>query len=132
MNADRTVVKLDQLTGAVIGCAFRVHNTLGCGFLEKVYENALAHELRKAGVPAIQQHPVKVRYDGVVVGDYIADLFVDRRLIIELKAQPTLDDVVLAQTLNYLRAAGHSLGLVLNFGQPRLAIKRVVHQHRRD
>ena len=74
------------LTKTIIGCAFTVHNTLGEGFLEKVYENALAHELRKQGLRPVQQAPIQVVYDGVIVGDYYADMWVNERVIVEIKA----------------------------------------------
>jgi GxxExxY protein len=115
--------KLNQLTEKVIGCAFTVSNRLGCGFLEKVYENALAHELRKAGLAVQQQHPILVRYDGIVVGDYVADLIVEGSVIVELKACKDLDDVHSAQCLNYVFATGLPVCLLLNFGKPRLQIK---------
>lgn len=122
---------VNQLTEQVIGCAFTVSNSLGAGFLEKVYENALAIELRQAGFDVVQQHPIQVMYSGQVVGDYIADLFVDSRLIIEVKAVKAvkgIDQVHVAQCINYLRATQHHVGLLLNFGKPRLEVKRLVHQ----
>jgi GxxExxY protein len=133
MNADERggstePMLLNLLTERVIGCAIRVSNQLGCGFLEKVYENALAHELRKAGHVVQQQHPISVLYDNVVVGDYLVDILVDGRLILELKAVKAIDEIHVAQTINYLRASVHSVGLILNFGKPKLQIKRLVHQ----
>jgi GxxExxY protein len=116
----------EAVTERIIGCAFKVSNTLGSGFLEKVYENALAYELRKSGINCEQQKPVKVLYEGVVVGDYAADLLVDDRVIVELKACKALDDVHMAQCLNYLKATGKRLCLLMNFGQPRVEIKRIV------
>ena len=95
--------------------------------MEKVYENALAHELRKAGLKTEQQHPVSVRYDGAVVGEYLADLLVEDCVVVELKAVKALDDVHLAQCLNYLKATALSLCLLLNFGAPKVQIKRVVN-----
>ena len=118
--------ELNQITERVIGCAYTVSNGLGAGFLEKVYENALAHELRKNGLDVIQQHPIQVLYDGVVVGDFVADLLVEHEVLVELKAVKALDDVHLAQCLNYLKATGRSLCLLLNFGTPRVQVKRVV------
>jgi GxxExxY protein len=117
----------DALSERVIGCAFKVQNTLGCGFLEKVYENALLHECRKSGLNARAQHPIQVRYDQVVVGEYVADLLVEGSLLVELKAVKALDDIHLAQCLNYLKATGFKTCLLLNFGSPNLEIKRVVH-----
>ena len=132
MNADELRFKsrlpINDLTEKVIGCAYAVSNTLGAGFLEKVYENALAIELREAGLHVIQQHPVSVLYRGEVVGNYVADLFVDRQLIIEIKAVKGIDQVHIAQCINYLRATSHHVGLLLNFGKPKVEVKRLVHQ----
>ena len=118
--------RLDALTHKIIGCAYTVSNVLGNGFLEKVYENALAYELRKAGLKVAQQHAVQVFYEGVVVGDYVADLIVEEEILIELKAVKALDDVHLAQRLNYLKATGLKLCLLLNFGTPRIEVKRII------
>ncbi|MEJ0015074.1 MAG: GxxExxY protein [Acetobacteraceae bacterium] len=101
-------------------------HALGTGFLEKVYENALVHELRKSGLVVSQQHPVVVRYDGIVVGDYTVDLFVEHSVRVELKATRAIDEIHRAQCLNYLKATGLHLCLLLNFGKPRLEIKRIV------
>jgi GxxExxY protein len=116
----------DSLTERVIACAFKVQNTLGCGFLEKVYENALLHECRKAGLSVSSQHAICVAYDGVIVGEYAADLFVEGRLLVELKAVKGLDDIHIAQCLNYLKATGNKVCLLLNFGKPELEIRRIV------
>jgi len=129
MNADERRFdrsEMSQLTERVIKCAFAVSNTLGCGFLEKVYENALAHELRKAGIRVEQQHDIKVHCDGVVVGEYVADLMVEECLLVELKAVKELDDIHLAQCLNYLRATKLRLCLLMNFAKPKLEVRRVV------
>ena len=123
MNAD----KQNKLTEKIIGCAFKVHNTLGCGFLEKVYENALAHELRKNSLSVEQQKPIQVIYDEIVVGEYIADILVESAVILELKAIKAIDKIHEAQLLNYLKATGLNLGLILNFGQPKLQIRRFVN-----
>jgi len=123
MNADM----LNALSEWIIGCAFTVANRLGSGFLEKVYENALAHELRKAGLTVAQQQGVSVVYDDVIVGEYAADLLVEAAVVVELKAVRALDDVHQAQCMNYLRATGMHLCLLLNFGKPRLEIRRIVH-----
>jgi GxxExxY protein len=93
-------------------------------FLEKVDENALAHELRKAGL-SMQQHAMVVRYDGVVVGEYVADLLVESLVLVELKHARVIDDVHMAQCLNYLKATGLQLCLLLNFGEPRVEIRRI-------
>ncbi len=124
MNAD----ELNSLTEQIIGCAYVVSNGLGCGFLEKVYENALDHELRKAGLEVQRQFPIQVRYDGEVVGEYTADLLVEGDVLVELKAVKDFDDVHMAQCLNYLKATGLKLCLLLNFGKPRVDVKRVVNK----
>jgi GxxExxY protein len=116
----------DPLTQRVIGSAFTVYNTLGYGFLEKVYENALVHELRKAGLHITQQKPFPVFYDGINVGDYVADLLVGDSLIIELKSAKAIDDSHIAQYLNYLKAARLRHGLLLNFGPQRVEIRRLI------
>lgn len=117
---------LSALSGRIIGCAMTVLNTLGSGFLEKVYENALGHELRKAGLTVAQQESVAVIYDGVTVGAYVADLVVEHRAIVELKSVRALDTVHRAQCLNYLKATGLPLGLLINFGKPRLEFRRLI------
>ncbi len=118
---------INELSHKVIGCAYKVSNELGAGFLEKVYENALLHELKKAGLGACQQQPITVYYDSVAVGEYFADILVENRLIIELKTVRAIDSIHIAQCLNYLRATGMELALILNFSQSRLGIKRVIY-----
>ena len=118
--------RLNDISRRIIGCAYAVANELGYGFLERVYENALAYELREAGLKADQQAPVRVCYHGVIVGDYSTDLLVEDEVIIELKATKAIDDAHLAQCLNYLKATGLRLCLLINFGTPKLDIKRIV------
>ena len=129
MDADHKQDKTRQLTQKVIQCAFAVSNTLGCGFLEKVYENALAHELRKAGLQVQQQHGITVYYDGVGVGEYTADLLVEGVLLVELKAVKELDDIHLAQCLNYLKATNLRLCLLINLAKPKLEVQRIVNNY---
>lgn len=117
---------MNEITRAVIGGAFRVGNELGAGYLEKVYERALAHELQKAGLHVRTQAPIDVLYDGVIVGEYLADLLVEGQVLIELKALRAFDEAHLAQCLNYLKATGLSVCLLINFGGPKVEIKRVV------
>jgi GxxExxY protein len=126
MNADER--RLNGITGRVIGCAYVVANTLGHGFLEKVYENTLAHELRKTGLVVEQQKIIKIQYDGVVVGDYVADLLVEDVVLVELKAVKNLDEVHVAQCLNYLKATRLKICLLFNFATPRVQLKRIVNQ----
>jgi GxxExxY protein len=116
----------DPLTARIIGCAYRVANEPGSGFLEKVYENALAHDLRKAGLDAVQQQSIEVHYDGVRVGDYVADLLVEGQILVELKACKDLDDIHLAQCLNYLKATGLRICLLMNFGRSKIQIRRLM------
>jgi len=110
---------------AVIRCVFTVANALGSGFLEKVYENALAHELRKAGLKVEQQVGMTVHYDNVVVGNYVADMVVEGRLLLEIKACKALEDIHMAQCLNYLKATGIHTSLLINFGLPKPQIRRL-------
>ena len=116
--------ELNALTEKIIGCAFHVSNTLGSGFLEKVYENALTIELRKNGLEVKQQAPIKVVYQDTVVGEYFADLLVSDLVIVELKAVKEISDAFAAQCLNYLKATGLSICLLMNFGKPRVEVKR--------
>jgi GxxExxY protein len=115
-----------NLTHKILEGAFAVHNTLGCGFLEKVYSNALLCELRSLGLACEQQVLFKVRYKEIVAGDYCADLIVERRVIVELKACASLDSTHESQILNYLKASGIQVGLLLNFGKPKLQYRRFV------
>lgn len=115
-----------DLTRQIIGAAMSVHNELGSGFLEKVYENALAIELRSLGLVVEQQNSIVVRYKGQIVGEYVADFVVAERVLIELKTADQLADAHSAQTLNYLRATGLKVGLLINFGGRRLDWKRFV------
>jgi len=121
MNTDDT--RYDWITEKVIGCAYKVAGKLGCGFLEKCYENGLAYELRKAGLKVAQQVPLKVWYDDIVVGEYVADLIVEDVVLIELKAQKSLDEIHSAQCINYLAATRLPICLLINFGR-RVEVKR--------
>jgi GxxExxY protein len=109
-------MKHEEITRKIIGAFYTVYNTLGYGFLEKVYENALVIELQKSGLQVAVQYPVNVYYDGQVVGEYFADLLVDERIIVELKAVRRLAPEHEAQLLNYLNATHYEVGLLLNFG----------------
>ena len=128
MNADKRRLEIDQITERVIGCAYTVGNTLGCGFLEKVYENALVHEIFKAGFEVKQQHHIKVHYDNVVVGEYIADLLINDCVIIEIKIAKNFDNIHFAQCLNYLKATGLKICLLINYAKPKVEIRRVVNE----
>src|SRR5215468_10074931 len=121
------IEEIDKITEKIIGCAMKGSNTLGVGFLEKVYENALAFELRKAGLKVQQQKPIAVIYSGQVVGHYIADLVVEGIVLVELKAARAIDDIHHAQMLNYLKATNLKIGLILNFGTSKMGIKRMAN-----
>jgi GxxExxY protein len=125
MYTDRN--EINGITERIIGCAFTVANTLKTGYAEKVYENSLAIELRKNGLRVAQQVGVTVHYDGVNVGDYTTDLLMEDIVLVELKAVRALDPSHTAQCLNYMTATGLPLCLLLNFGNPRLEIKRLVN-----
>ncbi|MFL5255305.1 MAG: GxxExxY protein [Rhodopila sp.] len=114
MNAD--FLPLNRLSETIIGSVFRVMNGLGAGFLERVYQNALAHELRKTGLEVAQQQIIMVHYDDVPVGTYSADLLVENAVLVELKAVKALDNTHAAQCINYLKATALRLCLLLNFG----------------
>ena len=106
----------EKVTDVVIKSFYKVHNTLGYGFLEKVYENALLIELHKNGLKIEQQKPVKVSYEGTIVGDYFADIVVNDCIILELKAADSIRKEHIAQLTNYLKATGIEVGMLLNFG----------------
>jgi GxxExxY protein len=117
--------QINQITERIIGCAFTVRDKLGGGFMERCYENALAHELRKAGLQVEQQVALKVWYDEIIVGEDIADLIVEGLVLIELKAAQGIDAVHSAQCINYLAATRLPVCLLLNFGK-RVDVKRFV------
>jgi GxxExxY protein len=121
-------MKDDDLTHKIIGCAYKVHNALGPGFLEKVYENSLRIELERLGLEVKQQEPINVTYDGRVVGEYFADLWVDKRVVIELKAVQMLIKRHEVQLVNCLAATGIDCGLLLNFGSS-VQVKRKFREY---
>lgn len=126
VNNTEAKAKINLITEKIIGCAYKVANGLGCGFLEKVYENALAYELQKVDLQVDQQKVIKVYYDSVEVGYYEADLLIEGCVLVELKTVKNLDDVHKAQCLNYLKATGLKICLLINFGNPKVEVKRIV------
>jgi GxxExxY protein len=120
----------EEITSEIINSFYKVYNTLGYGFLEKVYENALIIELQQHGLTAKQQFPIKVHYEGQVVGEYFADLLVNDLVIVELKAIDRIIDAHEAQLINYLKATNIEVGLVLNFG-PKAEFKRKIFSNTR-
>ncbi len=121
----------ERTTGQIINAFYKVYNTLGYGFLEKVYEKALAIELRKRGFQIVRQQPIKVHYDGVVVGNYFADIVVDNTVIIELKAMEALHSNHANQLVNYLKATEMEVGLLLNFGEEPEAARKIYTNDRK-
>ena len=118
-------MKHKELTEQIIKIFYKVYNTLGYGFLEKIYENAMMIEFRKIAIPAEAQSPIKVLYDDEVIGEYFADILVDKEVIVEIKANKSLIQDHHAQLLNYLKATDIEIGLLLNFG-PKPEISRKV------
>ena len=114
-----------KLTETIIGCAYRVYNHLGFGFLESVYEKSLLIELHKSSLNAESQIPVKVHYDGQVVGDFFADIVVEGNVILELKSVRNIVKAHEVQLVNYLKATGIKVGLLINFGDKLKVVRRV-------
>ena len=130
MNTDYDDSKYKKSTEKIIGIFYKVYNNLGYGFLEKVYENAMMIEFRKENIPAVSQYAIKVVYQDEIVGEYFADILVDRKVIVEIKAGKSLALENEAQLLNYLKATDIEVGLLLNFG-PKPEIKRKVFDNLR-
>ena len=133
MNTDETQVltatkdySLQPITQQIIGAAFEVHNVLGFGFLEKVYQRAMQVELQQRGIRVELEPKLQVQFKGVIVGDYAADLLVADKVIIELKTDPAYQTIHEAQLLNELRGTGIRLGYLINFGRERVEYKRMV------
>ena len=127
MTTNKEKILYKDLSYKITGLAMEVHSKLGYGFLEKVYENAMMVLLRREGIHAKQQAPITVYFVGEVVGDYYADILVEDKIILELKAIEKIIDVHRAQTLNYLKATGLHLAILLNFGKERLKYERLVY-----
>ncbi len=120
----KTEAEINSLTELIIGSAYTVANELGFGFLEKVYENALRVLLIRAGIDVKQQEPIFVRFQGAVVGEYFADLLIENCIIVELKSAKAIDEAHKAQCVNYLKATGMKICLLINFGPEKVEIKR--------
>ncbi len=123
MNADYQDFKYKELTEKIIKIFYRVYNKLGYGFLEKVYENAMMIELRKVSIPAVAQSAIKVFYEGEIIGEYLADILIENKVMVEIKASKSLVEDNEAQLLNYLKATDIEVGLLLNFG-PQPEVRR--------
>lgn len=120
------MLELQGLSDRIIGAAIHVHRTLGPGFLEKIYEEALCHSLHRRGIRFSRQHAIDVVFDGVNVGNHQLDLFVESEMVVELKAVRSIEGAHFATVRSYLRAANRQHGLILNFALPKLEIKRVI------
>jgi GxxExxY protein len=118
---------IDDLIEKVVVAAYEVSNVLGCGFLEKVYDHAMQHELRVRGLPFQSQVRYMIRYKTKPVGEYRADLVVNRQLVVELKCAEAFSDEHLAQCINYLKASGLRFALLINFHHPKVRWKRIVY-----
>lgn len=129
MNTDQTRINSlahEELTQEIIGAAFEVHNTLGYGFLERVYQKAMQAELIGRGLVVETEHPIKVSYKGISVGEYFSDLLVANSVIVELKIAPEYNPKDEPQLLNELKATGIKIGLLINFGRTKVGFKRLV------
>jgi GxxExxY protein len=130
VNTDFQDSKYKPLTEKIIKIFYKVYNNLGYGFLEKVYENAMMLDFKKENIPAVSQYAIKVFYEDEIVGEYFADILVDGKVIVEIKAARNLALENEAQLLNYLKATDKEVGLLLNFG-PKPEIKRKVFDNYR-
>ena len=127
MDTKKTEILYRDMSYKIVGLAMEAHRKLGNGFLEKVYENSMMILFQREGIQARQQVPTKVRFEGRQVGYYLADIIVDGLIILEIKAAENLCDAHRAQTLNYLRATGLRLAILLNFGKEKLQYERLVN-----
>jgi len=130
-ESDETMIKADnnllcaEITDKIIACAYDVYNKLGFGFSEKVYENSMIIKMTQKSIPAVQQAPISVYFESQLVGDYFVDIFVDNKVIVELKAVSVLSKAHEAQLVNYLKATGIKVGLLINFGEKLKIVRRV-------
>ncbi len=126
----RKEYKYSAITEKIIGCAMKVHNTLGNGFQEVIYQRALAIELEKAGIEFAREVEMPIHYDGREIGTRRVDFLVDGKIMVELKAITGLEDVHIAQGLNYLEAYNLEIGLLINFGAKKLQFKRLTNERK--
>ena len=126
LHREGSLLDYKELTEKIIGCAYQVYNRMGFGFLESVYEKCLLIELQRAGLKAESQKPIKVSYENEVVGEFVADIIVEDVIILELKSVSGINKIHEAQLVNYLVATGKPVGLLINFGEQKVEIKRKV------
>lgn len=119
-------MELDELTEKIIGCAYEVSNALGSGFPESIYEKALHYQAIKTGLKSERQYQMKVYFDGILMGEFFADLLVQEKILVEIKAVRVLDELHVSQAMNYLKASGMPICLLVNFGRPKIEIRRFV------
>ena len=131
-SLEPSLAENDPLTEKVIGCAIKIHRILGPGFLENIYHRALAHELSKSGIAYVAEARMQVTYDDIILGDYIADLLVDKRVVVELKAVEVLLKTHEIQLVNYLNAIRFDIGLLINFGSQKIQVKRKFRELNRN
>jgi GxxExxY protein len=124
-------MEYEEITEKVIGCAFRVYNSMGGGFLESVYGKCMMIELKKAGLDAEFEKAIKVYYENEVVGEFVADIVVEKEIIVELKAVRQLIETHEVQLVNYLMATGKSVGLLVNFGERNVKVKRKYREYKK-
>jgi GxxExxY protein len=125
MDTNREILHKD-LSYKIVGLAMQIHSELGFGFLEKVYENSMMVLFRRENIMAKQQAPISVSFEGEIVGDYYADILIEDKIILELKTIEKITDAHKAQALNYLKATGLKLAIIINFGKQRLEYERIV------
>jgi len=130
-HSDEPLTENDPLTEKIIGCAIKIHKSLGPGFLECIYHQALAHELNKANIEYISEARLEVVYDGIVLGDYVADFVINKRVVVELKAVEVLTKSHEIQLVNYLAAIRFDVGLLINFGGQKIQVKRKFREFNR-
>lgn len=130
MNTDSEDIKYKELTDKIIKIFYKVYNKLGYGFLERIYENAMMIEFKRESIPAVSQSAIKVFYEDEIIGEYFADILVDDKVIVEIKAAKNIVVENEAQLLNYLKATNIEVGLLLNFG-PKPEVKRKVFDNYR-
>ena len=119
-------MEYEKLTKKIIGCAFTVYNTMGFGFLESVYEKCMLVELAKSGITVAAQYPIKVHYEKAIVGEFVVDLLVEESVIVELKSVRRLNKAHEMQLVNYLVAMDKPVGLLINFGEKKVEVKRKI------
>ncbi len=126
MHTNKNSIVYKDLSYQIIGLAMEVHGKLGFGFLEKVYENAMMVVLRREKIPAVQQFPIQVHFEGEIIGNYVPDILIDEKIILELKSVEKITNAHKAQVLNYLKATQKRLAIILNFAKKKLEYERLV------